>query len=160
LTKPECTRELLRLSKGFNSRLTPMQQEAFFERLKSHDVRDFTEAVTTLLCAPYFPRSIELIHETTVSAKEMRLEGEKAKHRRQEEQAFDLAIRRSPTPMDMAFAALCASIITEGVRATATAKIEVWIADPQQAAWARQHGHMDWLEAMAEQYAPKATVKA
>ena len=162
----QCRFQLNRLGKGFKVTLTALQQEAFFERLKGHDVRDFTEAVTTLLCAPYFPRSIEMIHETTVSAKEMRLEAEKAKRQKHEERFFQGNVRAMPhDPIGESFTKLCSGIIINGVHATATEKITKWLANPEHEAWAKSeptkdgyHTTYEWLTHFAEQYRQKQGV--
>jgi hypothetical protein len=55
MTKHEFRGHFKRLCEGFRYDPTAAQFEAFYERLKQYDVRDWTEAVTTLLCGARFP---------------------------------------------------------------------------------------------------------
>lgn len=64
MTKDEFKVQFKRLCDGFSFQPTPGQIEAFFERLGFHDVRDWKEAVTDLLCAPRFPKDLNVIAET------------------------------------------------------------------------------------------------
>lgn len=61
MTKDEFKAEFKRLCEGFNYKPSSPQMEAFFERLQHCHQADWHEAVTDLLCAPYFPKNIEVM---------------------------------------------------------------------------------------------------
>ena len=73
----ECQKEMGRLAKGFNVKLTLTQIEAYFEKLKRFEHRDLAYAVGELLCSPYFPKSISFLIDTVSGAEEMRKEKER-----------------------------------------------------------------------------------
>lgn len=55
MTKREFIGQFERLCKGFKHDATDEQTEAWYQRLQSWDAGDWSEAVTTLLCAPRYP---------------------------------------------------------------------------------------------------------
>lgn len=55
MTKPEFMGQFDRLCRGFKYEATGEQAEAWFRRIGHALVADWSEAVTTLLCAPRFP---------------------------------------------------------------------------------------------------------
>jgi len=55
MTRPEFMGQFDRLCRGFSYTATPEQSEAWFRRIGHAVVQDWSEAVTTLLCAPRFP---------------------------------------------------------------------------------------------------------
>lgn len=55
MTKPEFMGQFDRLCRGFKYEATGEQAEAWFRRIGHVLVADWSEAVTTLLCAPRFP---------------------------------------------------------------------------------------------------------
>jgi len=55
MTKPEFMGQFDRLCRGFKYEATGEQAEAWFRRIGHALVEDWSEAVTTLLCAPRFP---------------------------------------------------------------------------------------------------------
>ncbi len=63
MTKDEFKQQFKRLCAGFKFEPTPGQIEAFFERMGQYDVCDWKEAVTDLLCAPRFPKDLNVIAE-------------------------------------------------------------------------------------------------
>lgn len=64
MQKDEFKHQFKRLCDGFKFEPTPGQIEAFYERMQQYDLRDWREAVTDLLCAPRFPRDLNVIAET------------------------------------------------------------------------------------------------
>lgn len=64
MTKDEFKHQLKRLCEGFKFEPTPGQVEAFYERLGFHEAKDWREAVTDLLCAPRFPKDLNVMADT------------------------------------------------------------------------------------------------
>lgn len=64
MTKNEFKSEFKRLCDGFSFTPTPGQIEAFYERLGFQEAKDWREAVTDLLCAPRFPKDLNVIADT------------------------------------------------------------------------------------------------
>jgi hypothetical protein len=64
--------EFKRLCEGFNYQPRPAQMEAFYERLQHCHIDDWHEAVTDLLCAPYFPKTIDIMLEAVEKRAEQR----------------------------------------------------------------------------------------
>ena len=64
MNKDEFKQQFKRLCEGFKFEPTPGQVEAFYERVGFHDPRDWREAVTDLLCAPRFPKDLNVIADT------------------------------------------------------------------------------------------------
>lgn len=64
MTKDEFKQQFKRLCEGFKFEPTPGQIEAFYERVGFHDGRDWRETVTDLLCAPRFPKDLNVIADT------------------------------------------------------------------------------------------------
>ncbi len=79
----EFTMEFRRLCQGFSYEPRPAQVDAFFERLKHVQYQDFREAVTSLLCAPRFPQSIEVILQACDTAQEWRRKAALSRERKQ-----------------------------------------------------------------------------
>lgn len=61
MTKDVFKLNFKRLCDGFEYHPRPMQVEAFWERLQHCHEMDLHHAVTDLLCAPYFPKSLDII---------------------------------------------------------------------------------------------------
>lgn len=64
MTKDEFKLQFKRLCEGFKFEPTQGQIEAFYERVGFYDLRDWRESVTDLLCAPRFPKDLNVIAET------------------------------------------------------------------------------------------------
>ncbi len=67
--------EFKRLCDGFDYKPRATQTDAYYERLQRCHPQDWHEAVTDLLCAPYFPKSIDLMLEAVEKRAEHRRKG-------------------------------------------------------------------------------------
>lgn len=72
MTKNEFSAEFDRLCTGFEYKARATQAEAFFERLQHCHAADWHEAVTDLLCAPMFPKTLDVILDAVEKRAEQR----------------------------------------------------------------------------------------
>jgi hypothetical protein len=75
MTKDVFGVEFKRLCDGFDYKPRATQTAAYYERLQHCHEQDWHEAVTDLLCAPYFPKSIDLMLEAVEKRAEQRRKG-------------------------------------------------------------------------------------
>jgi hypothetical protein len=67
--------EFKRLCEGFSYQPRPAQVAAFYDRLQHVHEADWREAVTDLLCAPYFPKTIEVMLDAVEKRADQRRRG-------------------------------------------------------------------------------------
>jgi hypothetical protein len=137
----EFTMEFRRLCEGFSYEPRPAQVEAFFDRLKHVQYPDFREAVTSLLCAPRFPQSIEAILQACETAQEWR---RKASLAREKKQAESWGRSRAPQSMDrdeqyhdFRMGLLSGRGDTRGIIERHAFGLAEWFMDADNAAWAK-----------------------
>ena len=81
MTKDAFKIEFRRLCDGFEYKPRPAQVDAFYERLQHCHIDDWRQAVTDLLCSPYFPKTVDVILEAIEKRAEDRRRGQQGRER-------------------------------------------------------------------------------
>lgn len=76
-----------RLCSGFGYEPRQAQAKAYFDRLSLVHAQDWEEAVTDLLCAPYFPKTLDVILDAVERRAEQRRRAKKLEEQHEDEQA-------------------------------------------------------------------------